>query len=106
MREKKNLADIQIRQSGRFYRWSVREFPIPQRQIEINSANMHIIPAKKEVAQELFWVKSGDLIRLEGYLVNLDALSGWYWRTSITRTDTGAGACEIVLVTHLERFTE
>ena len=106
MREERNLEGIRIRQSGRFYFWSVREFPIPQRQIEINSANMHLIPASKEVARELFWVRNGDIVRFEGYLVNLDALSGWYWRTSTTRTDTGGGACEIVLVTWLDRVSE
>ena len=35
---------------------------------------------------------------MNGYLVDVDHESGWRWRTSMSRTDTGAGACEIVYV--------
>jgi hypothetical protein len=43
-------------------------------------------------------VREGDVIVLQGYLVDVDHDSGWRWRTSMNRTDTGAGACEIVFV--------
>jgi hypothetical protein len=35
------LDKIDISQSGRFYFWRVREFPIPEREIIESSANMH-----------------------------------------------------------------
>jgi hypothetical protein len=93
------LAGIDISQRGRFYFWRTRDFPIPQAQIIANSANMHMIPASAEVFNELKRVKVDDTVRLRGYLVNIDRNDGWHWRTSMTRTDTGAGACEVVLVT-------
>ena len=37
-------------------------------------------------------------MRLEGDLVDIDGPSGFAWRTSLTRTDTGAGACETLYV--------
>ena len=43
-------------------------------------------------------LREGDVIVLQGYLVDVDHESGWMWRTSMSRTDTGAGACEIVYV--------
>ena len=39
------LAKIDITQSGRFYYWHVDDFPIPRREIETSSANMHMIPS-------------------------------------------------------------
>ena len=39
------LDHIEVSQSNRFYSWSVRRFPIPRRAIEIESADMHLIPA-------------------------------------------------------------
>jgi len=39
------LSEISISQGGRFYTWRVGRFPIPRRDIEVNSANMHLVPA-------------------------------------------------------------
>ncbi|HLI17490.1 MAG TPA: hypothetical protein VKV22_04365 [Rhodanobacteraceae bacterium] len=96
------LRDIQISQSGRFYRWQVRSFPIPRREIETHSANMHMIPADGVVAHTLKSVRAGDVITLDGYLVEADKANGWKWRSSLTRDDTGPGACELVYVRDLE----
>src|SRR5262249_33704077 len=47
------LEKIDISQSGRFYYWRVREFPIPEREIIESSANMHLIPADQTVLHEI-----------------------------------------------------
>ena len=40
------LQSIDISQSGRWYLvWTTRDFPIPRRAIETQSANMHMVPA-------------------------------------------------------------
>ena len=96
------LRDINIEQGVRFYTWSVRAFPIPRREIETSSANMHMIPAEAEVARELEDVRVGDVVTLDGLLVEVDRPGGWRWRSSLTREDTGPGACELVYVQHLE----
>ena len=44
------LAEIAIHQRNRFYYWFTATFPIPRRDIEIHSANMHLIPASGAVA--------------------------------------------------------
>ncbi|HJR12544.1 MAG TPA: hypothetical protein VJ833_01440 [Rhodanobacteraceae bacterium] len=95
------LREIDIRQSGRFYYWRTKAFPIPRREIETHSANMHMIPADALVAHELRRVRSGDVISLEGLLVEADRPNGWKWRSSMTRDDTGDGACELVYVQSL-----
>ncbi len=95
------LRKIDIDQGGRFYYWRVQEFPIPRREIETHSANMHMIPADASVARELKRVRIGDVVALDGYLVEADKPNGWKWRSSLTREDTGNGACELVYVREL-----
>ena len=96
------LDRIKISQSSRWYRarW---DFPAPlsEQQFIANSSNMHMIPARKGIKDSLKELRSGDLVTLNGYLVDVDHASGWRWRTSLSRTDTGSGACEIVYVESL-----
>jgi hypothetical protein len=57
-----------------------------------------MVPANKKVKKTLKGLREGDLVTLRGYLVDVDHETGWFWRTSMSREDTGAGACEIVYV--------
>ena len=95
------LDRIDIRQSGRFFYWRTERFPIPRRDIETHSANMHMIPANAEIDRQLRAVRTGDIVRFRGYLVRIEAADGWQWRSSLTRDDTGNGACELVLLESL-----
>jgi hypothetical protein len=97
MSDESVLEQIEISQSGRFYRWQVESFPIPRREIETHSANMHLIPASDAVESELQKVKEGEIVEISGSL-EVRADDGWNWRSSLTRDDTGAGACELILV--------
>ncbi|MFZ1639928.1 MAG: hypothetical protein WAV07_00530 [Candidatus Contendobacter sp.] len=92
------LAQIAIHQRNRFYYWLTATFPIPRRAIETHSANMHLIPASRAVADHLKSVRPGHIVSLGGYLVDVRRDDGWHWRSSLTREDTGAGACELVWV--------
>ncbi len=92
------IEKIKIWQSNRFYWWKPRSEAIARQAISINSSNMHIIPADKTVKKELFRIRKGEVVTLTGYLVNVSS-DNFYWRTSLTRTDTGNGACELFYVT-------
>jgi hypothetical protein len=96
------LAGIEISQSSRFYYWHVDSFPIPRREIETSSANMHLIPANPDVRRAMDRVRRGELVHIEGFLVDASRPDGWRWRSSLTRDDTGDGACELVYVEELE----
>ena len=96
------LADIDIRQSGRFYYWRVEQFPIPRGEIERHSANMHMIPADETVADALLDARPGQVVAFEGFLVRADADDGWHWVSSLSRSDTGNGACELVYVQRVD----
>ena len=92
------LRKIDISQSNRFYYWHTDAFPIPREQIETNSANMHMIPADSAIQKTLKSIRPGQVIKLSGYLVEVNAADGWHWRSSLRRTDTGSGACELIYV--------
>ena len=96
------LDKIQISQSNRFYFWRVDEFPIPRRDIERSSANMHMIPANGALASRLRSVRVGQVVRIDGWLVEAQGDDGWRWRSSLTRDDSGAGGCEVVFVQDLQ----
>lgn len=104
MSDPRVLSEIDIRQNGRFYFWRVDAFPIPRQQIENSSANMHIIPSRPDLFDQLASVESGDVLRLKGYLVDIDREDGTHWRTSMRRDDSGDGACELFLITSIARF--
>jgi hypothetical protein len=94
----KNLDALTITQSGRWYRWRTNNFPIPRREIETNSANMHFIPNNETVKAKLKSIKKGDIVKLKGYLVHIDGKNGWRWTSSLTRKDTGGHSCEVILL--------
>jgi len=47
-------------------------------------------------------VRQGELVHLDGFLVDASRPDGWRWRSSLRRDDTGDGACELVYVEDLE----
>lgn len=99
------IEQLDVRQSVRFfsYRWSSQP-PIPLAEIERSSANMHMIPSDDSVARDLGKVRQGAIVRLRGQLVEARRSDGFQWRSSLSRTDTGAGACELFLVDSIERL--
>ncbi|MFP5325726.1 MAG: hypothetical protein ACLGH2_13915 [Gammaproteobacteria bacterium] len=92
------LEQVSISQGNRFYFWRVKEFPIPREEIERSSANMHMIPADSGIERRLDQVREGQRVRIQGWLVEARGHDGWRWRSSLTRNDTGAGACEVIFV--------
>lgn len=99
MTEPAVIKRLDISQGGRWYFWSYQgEPPLPVREIETSSANVHLIPADAAVARDLRRVDAGQTIALRGYLVELRADDGWQWRSSLRRDDTGDGSCELMYV--------
>lgn len=99
MAEPSVLNNINIRQSSRWYYWTTDQFPIPRREIETHSANMHMIPANDDIKAQLKAVDKNQVITLAGSLVRADTADGWKWISSLTREDTGNRACELFYVT-------
>jgi hypothetical protein len=102
MSDSARLDQLSLSQAQRFYFWRVVSFPLPRAEIVAHSANMHMIPADGAVKRELLRARPGQLVRFSGYLVDVTGRDGISMKTSLSRTDTGPGSCEIVWVESLE----
>lgn len=97
---------LDISQSGRWYhyRWGAEGPPIPAPEIVRSSANMHMVPGNARVAAALSRVREGQTVRLRGWLIEAHHPQGYRWRSSLTREDSGGGACELIYVCELEAY--
>ncbi len=82
------------------YKWKEGS-PVDSTYIVTHSSNNHIIPANRNIYRAIKQIKKKDPVVLEGYLVNI---RGTFkdrpvsWNTSLSRTDSGNGSCEIFYV--------
>jgi hypothetical protein len=104
MSDNRVLSAFEITQGARFYSWMPKQpdLPIPRQVVIEHSANTHVIPANSATRHQLARLRVGQVVHLTGFLVDGVRDDGAYIRTSMTRKDTGAGACEVVLVEQAE----
>jgi hypothetical protein len=98
MSDNRTLRNIDISQSNRFYYWHSTSLQLPRDAIIAHSANTHVIPGNKAAATLLARIRPGQVVTLTGSLVDARRSDGLSIKTSMTRTDSGAGACEVLLV--------
>jgi hypothetical protein len=100
MSDSRVLRTIEISQSNRFYYWRASAATTIGRDVIIaHSANTHVIPQNSLIARQLARLRPGEVVTLSGELVDGVRNDGRWIHTSLVRTDTGAGACEVMLVT-------
>jgi len=94
------LDDLEISQMGRFFYWRMRNAssPLSTRDLIVSAGQIHAIPANEHVEAALSRIRRGQVIELHGYLVDVAGANGFRWSTSLTREDTGDGACEIMWI--------
>jgi hypothetical protein len=105
MSDNRVLKAFKISQGARFYSWRpvAGSLPIELGEVTQYSANTHVIPANDAVAAKLARLRlGGQVVHLTGLLVDGARDDGMTIRTSLTRADSGAGACEFMLVQHVE----
>src|SRR5215469_4497811 len=105
MSDNRVLRAFEITQDARFYSWvSKQALPIPRQAVIEHTANTHVIPADAAVRHQLKRLRVGQVVHLTGFLVNAVRDDGAYINTSLTRSDSGPGACEVVLVEQVEAW--
>jgi len=98
MSDSRILEAFTIEQRDRWYFWRAAHMPIPGAEVIGHSANMHMIPANEGIARRLKAARVGQVVDLKGQLVRADGRDGWHWVSSLSRTDTGDGSCEVIWV--------
>ena len=96
------LDHIDVSQDGRFaFLVDDGEVPISPLLFGLTHANMHMIPADERIWKVLKSLRRGQVVQLEGFLVDVEGPHMQPWTTSLERTDTGNGACEIMFATRI-----
>lgn len=99
MSDNRILRSLDIYQANRFYFWRASTHSaIDKDSIITHSANTHVIPQNPLIARQLSRLRPGQVVTLAGELVDGVRDDGARINTSLTRNDTGAGACEVLLV--------
>jgi hypothetical protein len=104
MSDSANLSEISFSQRHRFGYWHHGpNLSISASEISRHQANTHLIPANAEIQSRMSWLREGSVVIIRGHLVEAQRVDGGGppWRSSVTRADTGDGACEIVYVASL-----
>jgi hypothetical protein len=97
------LDHFRVTQSARFFTLYPDAQAIDLREALHGATNMHLIPANDRIRDQLEAVRPGHVVHLQGLLVNISGPDGYTWNTSLTRSDTGAGACELFYVQGVEK---
>ena len=97
-------------QNNRWYFFRYKEgSPFDHAYVVTHSGNHHIIPVNENVHKALQLIKKKGRIVLEGYLVNVNGTYRGrtvFWNTSLSRSDTGDGSCELFYVSKVRIDTE
>ena len=105
MSDNRVLRALEITQGARFYSWVPKQaLPIPRQAVIEHSANTHVIPADVGVRRQLKRLRVGQVVHMTGFLVDAVRDDGAYINTSLTRSDSGPGSCEVVLVEQVEAW--
>ncbi|MEP7062394.1 MAG: hypothetical protein ABI881_08345 [Betaproteobacteria bacterium] len=105
MSDSQVLKQLEITQMGRFFYWRMRDsatFPLAVHDLVASAGQIHAIPADEHVEAALAHIRRGQVITLHGYLVDVRGPRGFAWNTSLTREDTGDGACEIMWIESID----
>jgi hypothetical protein len=95
------IDQLEFSQMGRFFYWRPRNqttFALTMAQTAAHAGQIHAIPADASVEARLRSLRPGRVVTLRGYLVDVRGPGGFVWNTSLSRTDTGDGACEIMWI--------
>ncbi|CAM3067984.1 hypothetical protein [Rariglobus hedericola] len=96
------INELNISQSGRWYEYTwAGDPPLEPQAIAEHSANTHCLPATPAIRKQLLAVKRHDVVTLKGYLIEVTGPQGERWRSSLSRSDTRGGACEVMWITEL-----
>jgi len=96
------VEKLDLWQDGRWYQFRAKAYPLPVDQLLRHSSNMHMIPADRAIEKAMRSVRKGQIVHFRGALVEVSRQDGFVWRSSMTRNDTGSGACELVYVESFE----
>ncbi|MFM7468033.1 MAG: hypothetical protein ACKO37_00825 [Vampirovibrionales bacterium] len=102
--------EVRYWQANREFFFASQRSSLTKEYILSHSSNTHLIPASENLRKALKAMHSGELVELQGFLVNVkpvqtsgvtEGVNDW-WPTSMYRDDAGAWSSETMYVTRLK----
>lgn len=101
--KKENYSKVMFLQFGRWYYYFYPSAEFSD--VGLYSANTHVVPCNEKVLEGIKKLRKHNEVYMEGYLVDIEAATPkgktFTWNSSLSRDDSGDGACEIFYVTKL-----
>lgn len=98
MSDERNLEQILIKQADRYYYWEMIQPSITIHDIRTHTANVRFITSDNEESEQLANLRIGQIINVNGYLVDVTSGEGWKIKSSAERTDSGKEGTEIIWI--------
>jgi hypothetical protein len=92
------LRRVSFSHGYRVVAWSSNNPPYPLEVMNRHLSNLHAIPANDAIEKSLSQINVDDIVTLRGYLVTAFDRDGAGWGSSLSREDTGDGACETMWI--------
>lgn len=94
---------LSFSQFSRFFFWRTKDLSLDRGTIVAHTANVHVFPRTGRLKRAVRAVTKGEVVRLEGFLVDIDGVddADFHWRTSTSRGDEGPNSCETIYVERL-----
>ncbi|WOJ92781.1 hypothetical protein R0135_13430 [Congregibacter variabilis] len=92
------LRPLKVAQGDRFMFWHLYDAPIDINLVNRSSSNVHLIPANEVILERIANTPNGAIVALSGELVDVHFPDNKVIPSSLSRLDTGPGACEILVV--------
>ncbi len=101
MSNETHLNSIMVRQSERSFYFEMANPPLKQEKMWQHAANMHLIGPTQEIRDKINSLRQGQIVKIEGFLVNAKSPDGWTLKSSLSRDDIGDSSSELVWINSL-----
>ena len=101
MSDQEKVDQCYFSNASRYLNWTISDASGDWGSMSKYMTNMHMIPANSTVRDTLLDLRKGSIFTASGYLVSVTRDGMTPWTSSLSRTDTGNGACEIMWVESL-----
>ncbi|MCF7792730.1 MAG: hypothetical protein K9N09_01440 [Candidatus Cloacimonetes bacterium] len=102
-----SVENLGIKQAVRHYSFRVAaDIPMTGEYIRTHTSNNHIIPANDNIRKAILFLSKYDIVKMEGYLVNVNGKKGHQnvsWISSLSRNDSGRGSVEVFYVDSVQK---
>lgn len=102
--DERNLDNIRFHLSKRYFNYTTIKPTIQLDKILEQISLWHIVPSSELVEEEIKKLREGNIVQLEGYIVDIESKVGIEWKSEIKKLNNSQLPNTIVFVTKINTF--